>query len=65
MGKQTETLSDYLTLAEVGDLLRLSRTTLWRMEKSGSLTVVRFGSAVRVPRSWVTGLSDSVGGVRG
>jgi excisionase family DNA binding protein len=54
--EQNETLPDWLTLAEVGAILSLSRTTLWRMERTGELPVVHFGRSVRVPRSWLVDL---------
>jgi len=57
MTTQPET-PDWLTLAQVGHLLGLSRTTLWRMDKSGEMPTKRFGSSVRVPRRWVESLSE-------
>lgn len=54
-----ETAPDFYTLAEVGQRLRLSRTTLWRMQKRGELPVQHFGSSVRVPRAWVEQMSEA------
>lgn len=53
---------DWLTLAQVGETLSLSRTTLWRMAKRGELPVHRFGSAVRVPRAWLDSLLEPESG---
>lgn len=44
--EHTETI--LLTLAETAHLLRVSRTTVWRLTKSGELPVVRIQGRVLV-----------------
>lgn len=43
----------FLTVAEVATLTRVSRMTIYRMVHSGELPAVRVGSSYRVPRSAV------------
>ena len=49
-------LSDvrFLTVAEVADLMRVSKMTVYRLVHSGELPAVRFGRSYRVPESAVT-----------
>jgi len=48
-------LSDarFLTVAEVADMMRVSRMTVYRMVHSGDLPAIRFGRSFRVPQSAV------------
>ena len=48
-------LSDvrFLTVAEVADMMRVSRMTVYRMVHSGELPAIRFGRSFRVPESAV------------
>lgn len=43
----------FLTVAEVADVVRVSRMTVYRMVHSGELPAVRVGRSFRVPRSAV------------
>ena len=49
-------LSDvrFLTVAEVADLMRVSRMTVYRLVHSGELPAIRFGRSFRVPESAVS-----------
>lgn len=54
-------MSDYsdvrfLTVAEVAELARVSKMTVYRMVHAGELPAVRFGRSYRVPESAVTEL---------
>ena len=44
----------FLTVAEVADLMRVSKMTVYRLVHSGELPAVRFGRSYRVPESAVT-----------
>ena len=44
----------FLTVAEVADMMRVSRMTVYRLVHSGELPAVRFGRSYRVPESAVT-----------
>lgn len=48
-------LSDvhFLTVAEVADMMRVSRMTVYRLVHSGELPAIRFGRSFRVPESAV------------
>ncbi len=39
----------FLTVAEVADLMRVSRMTVYRMVHSGQLPAIRMGRSFRVP----------------
>ncbi len=39
----------FLTVAEVADLMRVSKMTVYRLVHSGELTAVRVGRSFRVP----------------
>lgn len=39
----------FLTVAEVAELMRVSRMTVYRLVHSGELTAVRVGRSYRVP----------------
>ncbi|MBN2177334.1 MAG: helix-turn-helix domain-containing protein [Demequinaceae bacterium] len=43
----------FLTVAEVADLLRVSRMTVYRWVHAGDLPAVRFGRSFRVPQQAV------------
>ncbi|GAB3299114.1 MULTISPECIES: helix-turn-helix domain-containing protein [Pseudoclavibacter] len=49
-------LSDvrFLTVAEVAELMRVSKMTVYRLVHSGELPAVRFGRSFRVPESAVS-----------
>lgn len=51
--RDTESVDDaaLLTLAETAEALRCSRTTLWRLIRSGHVVAFRVGSRVRIPVS--------------
>lgn len=44
----------FLTVAEVADMLRVSRMTVYRWVHAGDLPAVRFGRSFRVPQQAVT-----------
>lgn len=44
----------FLTVAEVAEVMRVSRMTVYRLVHSGELPAVRFGRSFRVPESAVT-----------
>lgn len=48
-------LSDvrFLTVAEVAELMRVSKMTVYRMVHAGQLPAVKFGRSYRVPESAV------------
>ncbi|MCU1482490.1 MAG: DNA-binding protein [Subtercola sp.] len=48
-------LSDvrFLTVAEVADMMRVSKMTVYRMVHSGELPAIRFGRSFRVPETAV------------
>lgn len=54
-GENVSGLSDarFLTVAEVADMMRVSRMTVYRMVHSGELPAIRFGRSFRVPESAV------------
>ena len=43
----------FLTVAEVADLMRVSRMTVYRMVHAGELPAIRFGRSFRVPETAV------------
>ena len=45
----------FLTVAEVADMMRVSRMTVYRLVHSGDLPAIRFGRSFRVPESAVLG----------
>lgn len=57
-------LSDvrFLTVAEVAELMRVSKMTVYRMVHAGDLPAVKFGRSYRVPESAV---QDAIAGIRG
>jgi excisionase family DNA binding protein len=46
----------FLTVAEVAQIMRVSKMTVYRLVHSGELPAVRFGRSYRVPESAVTAL---------
>ncbi|MCV2394855.1 helix-turn-helix domain-containing protein [Actinotalea sp. M2MS4P-6] len=40
----------YLTVAEVAEIMRVSKMTVYRLTKSGELPAVRVGRSYRVPQ---------------
>jgi excisionase family DNA binding protein len=53
----------FLTVAEVADMMRVSKMTVYRLVHAGELPAIRFGRSFRVPESAVeaaigTHLSD-------
>ena len=44
----------FLTVAEVADIMRVSKMTVYRLVHSGELPAIRFGRSFRVPESAVT-----------
>lgn len=56
----------FYTVAEVAELTRVSRMTVYRMVHSGELPAVRVGNSYRVPKSAVENLlSGGMGEQRG
>ena len=43
----------FLTVAEVAELMRVSKMTVYRMVHAGELPAIRFGRSYRVPESSV------------
>ncbi|SDZ95604.1 transcriptional regulator, AlpA family [Bowdeniella nasicola] len=56
---QLEGAPRFVTVAEVADLMRVSRMTVYRMVHAGELPAVRVGRSFRVPRSAVDDLIAS------
>jgi len=44
----------FLTVAEVADIMRVSKMTVYRLVHAGELPAVRFGRSYRIPESAVT-----------
>jgi excisionase family DNA binding protein len=53
MADAGQTRTTFLTVAEVADLLRVSRMTVYRWVHAGELPAVRFGRSFRVPQKAV------------
>ncbi len=53
---QLEHAPRFVTVAEVADLMRVSRMTVYRMVHSGELPAVRMGRSYRVPLAAVEDL---------
>ena len=43
----------FLTVAEVADMMRVSKMTVYRLVHAGALPAIRFGRSFRVPESAV------------
>lgn len=50
----------FLTVAEVADMMRVSRMTVYRLVHSGELPAIRFGRSFRVPESAVEHMLQAV-----
>ena len=50
----------FLTVAEVADMMRVSRMTVYRLVHSGELPAIRFGRSFRVPEAAVTHALDAL-----
>ena len=50
----------FLTVAEVADMMRVSRMTVYRLVHSGELPAIRFGRSFRVPESAVAHMLQAV-----
>ena len=48
----------FLTVAEVAEMMRVSKMTVYRMVHSGELPAIRFGRSFRVPESAVTAVIE-------
>ena len=44
----------FLTVAEVAELMRVSKMTVYRLVHAGELPAIRFGRSFRVPESAVS-----------
>ena len=44
----------FLTVAEVAEIMRVSKMTVYRLVHAGELPAVRFGRSYRVPETAVT-----------
>lgn len=51
----------FLTVAEVADVMRVSKMTVYRMVHSGELPAIRFGRSFRVPENAVNEHLGSLG----
>lgn len=51
MAHLTPSAPQFFTVAEVAELTRVSRMTVYRMVHSGELPAVRVGSSYRVPKT--------------
>jgi excisionase family DNA binding protein len=49
----------FLTVAEVADMMRVSRMTVYRLVHSGELPAIRFGRSFRVPETAVAAAIDA------
>jgi excisionase family DNA binding protein len=54
----------FLTVAEVADIMRVSKMTVYRLVHAGDLPAVRFGRSYRVPESAVTAALEIPGDAR-
>lgn len=52
----------FRTVAEVADMMRVSKMTVYRMVHSGELPAIRFGRSFRVPETAVAAVLR--GGIR-
>lgn len=48
----------FLTVAEVAELMRVSKMTVYRLVHAGELPAIRFGRSYRVPESAVAELMN-------
>lgn len=53
----------FLTVAEVAEMMRVSKMTVYRLVHSGELPAIRFGRSFRVPDSAVAAaIENTIGG---
>ena len=52
---RVQTTGEYVTYRQAEDLSGLSRTTLWRLLRSGEIKAARIGRAVRINRRSLEG----------
>lgn len=53
MAEDSAPRTKFLTVAEVADMLRVSRMTIYRWVHAGDMPAVRFGRSFRVPQAAV------------
>ena len=58
-GSQPAGGSQFLTVAEVAALMRVSKMTVYRLIHSGEMPAIRVGKSFRVPESAVRQLIDA------
>lgn len=58
MADQGASRTTFLTVAEVADMLRVSRMTVYRWVHAGDMPAVRFGRSFRVPQAAVDQFMD-------
>ena len=49
----------FLTVAEVAEMMRVSKMTVYRLVHAGELPAIRFGRSFRVPESAVVSAIDT------
>ena len=49
----------FMTVAEVAEMMRVSRMTVYRLVHSGELPAIRFGKSFRVPESAVIAVLEN------
>jgi excisionase family DNA binding protein len=49
----------FLTVAEVAEMMRVSKMTVYRLVHSGQLPAIRFGRSFRVPEAAVEAAIDT------
>ncbi|MCU1558367.1 MAG: excisionase [Microbacteriaceae bacterium] len=49
----------FLTVAEVAEMMRVSKMTVYRLVHAGELPAIRFGRSFRVPEAAVEAAIDS------
>jgi excisionase family DNA binding protein len=57
--RRPPTGAELMTVAEVSNMLRVSKMTIYRMVHSGELTHVRVGRSFRIPADAVRGILDN------
>ncbi|HAQ59537.1 MAG TPA: excisionase [Microbacterium sp.] len=55
----------FLTVAEVAEIMRVSKMTVYRLVHAGELPAVRFGRSYRVPEQAVTDAVNTPPGLSG
>lgn len=58
MAEHTQGTPRFLTVAEVADVMRVSRMTVYRMVHAGQMPAVRVGRSFRVPQKAVEDLIE-------